>query len=328
MNVLGSTRSRGRIWMLSVAFGLALGCAVPPTPPAYLRVEVDRGRDLSAPLPGEGQLHVVLDLSTSVREMKPVENEPTWQAAARNAARAVLGNAPAGTQASLRVLGLASASPTSCTTPIPVGGSDGRAEDLDRLIPELGGASESSLAAALLQLYPEVPRPEPVGRVVIVSDFANDCESRTAACESAAQLIDAGAEIDLVAVGGDPIPACWAQLAPRTGAIDVAAGPAPRVRVEWREQRVRSSGLASASKASDRSAVVPPRGRVQVPAGAVRVIVDLDPPEIVGPLMLPAGVETRVRVLDFPSLSPPVREVFVDTVGSVVQAPVSTNPSE
>ncbi len=318
--------ARRSLFVLAASAGLA--CVVAPPPKAYLRVEVDQGRDLTAPLPGGERLHVVLDLSSSVRDLPSAPTEPSWQAAARNAARAVLSTAPAGTHASLRVLGLASAGAGSCTTPIPVGGAEGRAEDLHRLIPELGGASESSLAAALLQLYPTHPVPEPVGRVVIVSDLSDECEAPTAACESAAKLIEAGAEIDLVAVGGDPIPGCWSQLKPRTGAIDVAAGPAPRVRVEWREQRVRSSGLASASSARDQSAVVPPRGRVEVPAGAVRVIVDLNPPEIVGPLLLPAGVETRVRVLDFPSLSPPVREVFVDTVGSVVTAPSSMNPAK
>ena len=48
--------------------------------------------------------------------------------------------------------------------------------------------------------------------------------------------------------------------------------------------------------------------RRRVPAGPVTIELGLDPPALIGPLVLSPGTWTRVRVIEFPGLDPPVRE--------------------
>ena len=48
--------------------------------------------------------------------------------------------------------------------------------------------------------------------------------------------------------------------------------------------------------------------RRRVPAGPVTVLLDLDPPSLIGPLLLSPGTWTHIRVVEFPALDPPVRE--------------------
>jgi hypothetical protein len=48
--------------------------------------------------------------------------------------------------------------------------------------------------------------------------------------------------------------------------------------------------------------------RWRVPAGPVTILLGLDPPSLIGPLMLSPGTWTHVRVVEFPAFDPPVRE--------------------
>ncbi len=292
-------------WLLAFA-ALATGCATPPPPSAYLTVEVSSGLSPDQAAPRDERVHVILDLTESVQRRPGFAGRADAAEAAREAATQVLTTLPPETRTSLRVLGLTPARDAQCTRPLPLGGASDVASDLASLVPELGGGSEAPLWRALEPLAAQAPRAGPLGRVVIVSDFGEECARPRAACEWAERLVAEGAELDLVVVGDRPLPACWRRIAAPSRGIDVAAAPPPEVRVEWTEQ--------TPLRRTPRSALVPAQGRLELPAGAVRVIVALDPPEVVGPLLLPEGAVTRVRVLDFPALSPPAREVFVDTV--------------
>jgi hypothetical protein len=52
---------------------------------------------------------------------------------------------------------------------------------------------------------------------------------------------------------------------------------------------------------------------IPVSPGAVRIVVDLDPPLEFGPVDLAPGSTARLRVLDFPALDPPVREATFES---------------
>ncbi len=296
-----------------VGLVLLVACATPPAPEAYLRVDVAIGAAPARPEEPDPAVHLLLDLSSSLSASEA--------AMARALAARILQDVAPESSASVSVLGLASGPPAACTPAIPIGGPNDHALDLAELVTGLGGVTESSLARELGRL--ERRGADLAGtRVVVVGDLGDQCAAPRAACAQASALVAAGVELELLLVGDRPIASCWTGLLPRQSPVDVAAPPpgaAPRVRVGWRESRVRAPGIAAGIGALEREAEIPARERIALPAGPVRITIDLDPPEIVGPLLLPPGVETRVRILDFPSLSPPVREVFVDTIGPDVR---------
>lgn len=296
-------------WVLGVVALVASACATPPAPSAYLTVEVSSGLAPGLPVPRDRDVHVILDLTDSVQRGHGFGGRVDAAEAARAAATEVLSSLPPETRASLRVLGLAPSRDAQCTRPLPLGGASDLPADLASLVPELGGGSEAPLWKALEPLAAKGPREGALGRVVIVSDFGDECARPRAACEWAERLVADGAEMDLVVVGDRPLPSCWRRITAPARGLDVAAPAPPEVRVEWTE--------TTRLNREPRSAVMPAEGQLELPAGAVRIVVGLDPPEIVGPLLLPEGAVTRVRVLDFPALSPPVREVFVDTLPEV-----------
>jgi hypothetical protein len=136
-------------------------------------------------------------------------------------------------------------------------------------------------------------------RVVVFSDLGEECGGDL--CTAAGLLLDGGARLDLVALGGAEAPACLAELAP-------AAAPVATPRVEPPGFRI-----VAYDPSPEREALVLGQGvadgeRLRVPPGPVTVLLGFDPPSLIGPLVLSPGAWTRIRVVEFPALEPPVRE--------------------
>jgi len=55
-----------------------------------------------------------------------------------------------------------------------------------------------------------------------------------------------------------------------------------------------------------------------VPAGMIEIVVDLDPPETVGPFRVEPGGSALVRLLDYPQTDPPARIWRVEREGEPV----------
>jgi hypothetical protein len=155
-------------------------------------------------------------------------------------------------------------------------------------------------------------------RLVLVGGGSSACGGDP--CAAAERLIARGVEIDVVDVGGGGVAACLASPEADAGsALARAVAPAPAqvaFRVERRAGREGSGG----------GVVTAARGRagddpLALPSGPIRIVVELDPPEVVGPLVLTPGVLTRVRVLDFPRADAGGRRrVFVDAIAPDVRA--------
>jgi hypothetical protein len=128
-------------------------------------------------------------------------------------------------------------------------------------------------------------------RLIVLTDLSGDCGGSL--CGALAGVVAQGARVELVVFGESRIPAC-------VGDLEVArAWPLAAAAVPF---RVESSGAAAAT------AGIADGRAVSIPAGSVQIVVDLDPPEVFGPVEIPPGTEGRLRILDFPRLEPPVRE--------------------
>ncbi len=303
----------------------ALACAdwverarllLPPVldaPRAWVRVDVAHGLSRSADLPEPGEVPVAIVLDASLSMATPISPRASRYAAARQLATRYLAALPRSAPVSLRVPGLTSGAECGPAVPIEPATEGPATEGLAALIPRLPPPrGESSLAAALEDVARDlVSRGAAAGaRVVVLSDLEPACASDP--CQAASRLVAAGAEIEVVALGEAEPPACLAGLTSRGLPSFVSAVPvpaAPRFRVE------RAPG-GSDAEASERLAEgVAGDRRVFVGTGRVVVTVELDPPVAVGPLDLEEGDEAWVRVLDFPELDPPVREVWVEGAG-------------
>jgi len=282
-----------------------------------LRVELARGLppDAVEVAAFSSSVHVVLDLTPSLAES--VAEGVSARAAARVAAVRLLRALPDEQAVTLHLLGIASGS--SCTPPIPVAAprdADSPAElaKLADALDEVSGAIQAEGASS------------PGARVVVISDLAQDCGADL--CASASGLASLGAEIDFVVVGDSEVPACLAALGTGTPAWlpSASAEPVPvRVEPQVRTSQDEPGATREVGEALTIVAQATASGEVfELSPGSGQVSVGLDPVERIGPLDLAAGTETRVRILDFPGLDPPVRRVFVDTVPALVSSRVAS----
>lgn len=295
----------------------ALGCALPdalrpapppPPEPASLRVELGGGLP-TVPLgtpPEEIPVEIVLDGSTSMTAR--LAGAATRYDAARQLAVRYLSALPEATPVGLRVLGITSGQGCGTAVPIATSGESPSVLRLGELVPGLPPSrGESSLAGALDDVRRSLPAVAAGARVVVLSDLEPACGGDL--CEAARALVDAGAELEVVPLGGAPAPPCLESLAsdgPPPALARLPRPPAPTFRVEL-PPRPEALG-ASTLLVRGRTDAAP----VQMPPGRVVVSVQLEPPVSVGPLDLAPGEQVRVRVLDFPHLDPPVREVWVE----------------
>jgi hypothetical protein len=299
---------------LAVAGGLvALACAAleqepsrffaAPEPEARVAVEILRGftQPPEAPRPSPERVEILLDLTNSMREATP--GGPARFVAAREAALRLLEALPEETAIGLRALGVANGAACVESTQIAeaaeAGGSRPRLVSYLRAIQPV---SEGSLGAALEALHRDLGDEAARSRVVLFTDLGAECGGDL--CQSGSALVAAGAQLDLVLLNDAVVPECVTGFAPadppRT-AVRVMQPPVPIYRVEAHVTGSEQPGKLLARGRADGSPI-------RVPAGAATVSLEMDPPSIIGPMLLAPDALTRVRVLDFPTLDPHVRE--------------------
>ena len=244
----------------------------------------------------------MLDVTTSARGSAGAANF----LAARAAAARFVRDLPDSTPLRVRALGLTpgrSCEPASLLEPRSRARSHAAlATQIDSLVP----AGEGSLAVALAELRGVLAEDgdSERSRVVVFSDLGSECGGDL--CTGAELLLDAGARVDFVVLGDAAAPACFAALVPAD---------------RWQHAPVLDSSvyrIVAYDPGAERTRLVLAEGltgaaRLHVPAGPVTIELGLDPPARIGPLLLSPGTWTRVRVIEFPSLDPSVRETVWTT---------------
>lgn len=307
------------------------GCASPPSaggPPAQLAVEVLGGQP-SVPqwLPATPpRVELVLDATPSMRRAR-IDGANGFEAARAVAVRA-LRDLPADTRVSLHVVG----GPDGNALCTEGAGGMSSARGLPEVLAE--GAertterSEASLAGALAQLAGSLATrgDTPRARIVVVSDLSQDCGGNL--CVAARRLVAGGASFDWVLIGDGPAPGCLAALAPPAGPPRaIAAQPRPmppRFSVTPRDAMIAGGAIAAQARVEGVADGTP----IVVPSGLAFVGVDLAPPASFGPVALQPETQHRLRVVDFPSASPPAREWQIDALDerAAPRAPGSVGP--
>lgn len=225
--------------LVSLSVACATGKALPEL--ATLRVELTQGmlpgsvESLKSPVP----VHVIADFSA--------DPSLEWAYARRNAAARFLASVPAATPLDLRLAGSAQ---TDCgaavVVPAPQGPS--RPAALANSVLDREPTRPGSLGGALTSLLADLPRETSRRRIVIFSDFAGRCGALPGdPCAAAGELARRGAQLDLVAIGAQEVPACLTQLAAPTGAPPAGLDVSPQnvrrpFRVENREPRGADAG--------------------------------------------------------------------------------------
>lgn len=303
------SRVAGVAW-LCAALLLAPACAGLDTrvrgravaPRAHLALEMWPG---FSQRPGASQqaserVEIVLDLTRSMRAAAP--GGPPRYAAARSAALRLARSLPAHTLLGVRALGITRGE-ADCAGPFTLqraGRPDPAA--LAPLLASMQPASESSLAGALEGLREDLGPSIEGSRVVLFTDLGAECGGDL--CAAASQLVEAGARLDLVLLSDAVVPQCFARLAPAGQPRLASLEPEPP-RADFRVEAF-ETGSAAAGDVLARGRVDGPP--IAVAPGAATIVLEMRPPSLIGPLLLEAGTLTRVRVLDFPTLDPPVRE--------------------
>jgi hypothetical protein len=287
---------------LSAAWLLALACAgaPPPSEDAQLSVEVlsgfAGGPGPGGRPPGPEAVEILVDVTSSMGQATAAG--PPRDAASRGAAARLIRALPAEHPVGLHAVGFARVE--GCQPAFRLDGSaPGAARDaLLRQLDGLDPAGEGSLARALdgLRVFLAVSDRLADARIVVLTDLGDECGGDL--CEVVSDALTGGARLEFVLFGDRDVPACLEEIAP---AWETAATPPPAFRVEAGEGTSVAEGRAGGAP-------------VPVAPGLVWVQLSLEPPLRVGPLRLSPGRTTRLRVLDFPALDPPVREWAWETL--------------
>jgi hypothetical protein len=269
--------------------------------PAEVSVEIVSGFSSPPPVPAPEaeRIELLVDVTTSLRA-GPAGAEHFR--AVRTAAARFLARVPAEAALGVRALGLDPRAGCQSATPVD-GGQRGRTRaGFAARVESLQPAGEGSLAVALAELRGALVASGELrrSRVVVFSDLGSECGGDL--CTAAELLLDDGVRLDFVVLGDAAAPACFAELPHPEPPPDppppldlpvfqvVAYDPGPE-----REPFLLAEGRADGS-------------RRRVPAGPVTVLLDFQPPSLIGPLVLSPGTWTHIRVVEFPALDPPVRE--------------------
>lgn len=245
------------------------------------------------------RVEIVLDSSTSMQAAAP--GSPARFVAAHAAAERLLRKLPASTGVGLRVLG---ADDGDCTEAhiLARSAADASPDEVARLLGPLRPRSEGSLAATLGALRDDLGEGAARTRVVLFSDLGAECGGDV--CAAASSLVDAGARLDVVLLSGAVVPKCFARFTPSGEARAERLArppPAPAFRVDTHIARTGETGQVLARGRADGQPIA-------MASGPVTIALLMEPASMIGPLVLSPGTLTRVRVLDFPTLDPPVRE--------------------
>jgi hypothetical protein len=308
---------RAACWLaLVAAASLTLGCETiegwtsRTSGPAQVSVEVWSGftQRPEGRRPPPERVELVLDVTASMQAT--AADSPARFVAAQQSARRLLRALPSDTQVGLRALGSRSED-TVCSRSLVLSNRDGprTPAQVAALVPRLRPHSEASIAAALDGLREDLGDAVGRTRVVLFTDLGAECGGDL--CASAAALVDAGARLDVVLFSDAVVPQCFASFTPggEPQAQSLAFPPAAATfRVE--AHRAGADAAAPAVLARGRADGTP----VEVASGGAIILLETEPPATIGPLVLSPGTSTRVRVLDFPTLDPPVREWRWDVV--------------
>ena len=311
--ILGATFAAAAAWLAS--------CASAPTQPAGVaQVSLESYQGLPAAeervpsLPR--RFDILVDLTESMA--RPGGDGRPRASNAYSQASELLRSLPQGTEITQRAqghqAGNSSALPQRLAGPaIPTLRSA-----FVRQLEGLGPRTEGSLPAALARIRLELERQRAVRRtrVVLFTDLDSHCGGDI--CAEARALVEAGAQLEVVALAESPVPPCLAELQ-ASGAKALRRSPRllpppPLFRIHTAEAGV--EGFDPAPVARGRAGEEP----VEVPAGLITMVVELDPPEMIGPFRVESGKGARVRLLDYPQARPPARIWRVEREGEAVSS--------
>jgi len=287
--------------LLAALFATACQAPPPPlAPPAEVSIEIFPGLPTREPIPApvSERVEVLLDVTTSLRAGPA---GATNLLAARTAAARFVRGLPDTTPLSVRALGLTPGG--SCESASLLGPRQ-RARSHAWLAAQVGSlmpAGEGSLAVALAELRGALAERGDLerSRVVVFSDLGTECGGDL--CTAAELLLDAGARLDFVVFGDAAAPACFDALVPAEPWQEAPVPDPPDYRIVAYDPSPEREPFVLAEGRADGS-------RQRVPSGPVTIELGLDPPALIGPLVLSPGTRTRVRVVEFSDLDPPVRE--------------------
>jgi hypothetical protein len=273
-------------------------CATPPEEtgelPASVAVDVYGGiggpNPAGPPVPKRVQL--VMDATASMLEQGPDGGRHVD--AARGEAAQLLYSLREGTEIAVSAFGHLESEecvgPERIVAPVV----PERREPLVQRIEDLPPSSEGSLSAAIDAVRDDLVRDGAATRtrVVVFTDLDGSCGGDL--CRAAESLVDSGAWLEIVTLGNAVPPRCLADLRP-----SIAHPTADRAGLRWRPPSFR---VERARAGRGRPQVLGEghagEGAVTVPAGMVTVVLDLDPPEEIGPFRVGPGQFARVRLLD------------------------------
>lgn len=304
--------TRGARALTVGCLALASACSLPggegprrfaapdPAPDAFVAVEIYRGfAQRATPLRSAERVEVLIDVTPSMASRTAVG--AARFVAAQQVTERLVRSLPEQSYVGLHALGVAKAAVCAPAFRTGHSGPGESRETLLREIEALRPAGEASLADAIegLRVYLGATGNLARSRVVLLTDLGSECGGDL--CEEVTQMIAGGARLELVLFGDGEVPGCLDDLDVSGAWLSGAAPPVTAFRV--------APGRGGAAGGVEGVAGGEP---VAVPAGAVRVSVDLDPPAEIGPLEVAPGGTLRLRILDFPALDPPIREVVME----------------
>jgi len=247
------------------------------------------------------RLHVLMDVTASMQELSPAGE--SHLNAARGEAAQLLYGLREGTEIAVTAFGSQESDACVGAERVFAAAAPERREPVVQRIQDLPSLSEGSLAEALTEVEHDLVADGAAtrSRVVVFSDLDGSCGGDL--CAAARSLVATGAWLEIVTLGNAVAPSCLADLRPSidrptaTGFFLPVKPPTFRV-VRARSGRERPKVLGEGNAGE---------GPVAVAAGMVTVVLDLDPPEEIGPFLLEPGEFARVRLLDSFDAAMPTR---------------------
>ena len=287
--------------LLAALLATACQAPLPPlAPPAEVSIEIFPGFGTREPIPAAKpeRVEVLLDVTTSLRA--DPAGATKFLAARRAAARFVHG-LPDTTQLRVRALGLTPGRSCESASLLAARQSTRSHAALAAQIESLVPAGEGSLAVALAELRGVLAEGGDLERtrVVVFSDLGSECGGDL--CTATELLLEAGARLDFVVLGDAEAPACFGALVPAEPWQEAPGLDPPEYRIVAYDPSPEREPFLLAKGRADGS-------QQRVPSGPVTIELGLAPPALIGPLVLSPGTRTRVRVVEFLDLDPPVRE--------------------
>ncbi len=272
-----------------------------PAAPASIQVELLQGFATPQGDAPPERVEILVDVSQSM-QADAGAGVPAYQAALAAASR-LIESLPKATAVGVSAVG---ARAGECRSSRAVGSSRAgkpRRSLLEKL-GELEPKGEGSLAGSLDILAAGLGSEKGAWHVAVFSDLDQQCGGDL--CQAVDALVSAGARLELVAIGEAPVPDCVRSFAFRDAPAPARRPGPPRFRVE----ATPSGGGKPVTVLRGRADGAP----LELPAGTGTLVLDLDPPARIGPLLFSPAALTRVRVIDFPQLGHRVREWRWDTV--------------